>query len=82
MSTLKTLTRSEVLTEFLKTKFTTSKRFGAEGCDAFVSGLETLAEKAAEYKMKHIIIGMPHRGRLNVLETVLEKSAESILAEF
>lgn len=47
-------------------KFLT-KRFGVEGCDSLISGLESMVEHTANNGMKHLVIGMPHRGRLNTL---------------
>ena len=52
---------------FVKSKFNTTKRFGIEGCDTFISGLDKLVESASEKGVSHIVIGMPHRGRLNTL---------------
>ena len=71
-----------MFTEFLNNTFSTSKRFGSEGCDSFISGLGALVDHAAELKMENVIIGMPHRGRLNALYSVLKKPADNILGEF
>lgn len=70
------------MNQFLKSKFATKKRFGIEGCDTLISGLESLADEAAESGVESIVIGMPHRGRLNTLACVLEKPMEEIFAEF
>lgn len=60
----------------MKNKFNTSKRFGVEGCDSMISGLDCLVEIAVDYGIENIIMGMPHRGRLNVLSCVLGKPNE------
>ena len=76
------LCKNEMFTNFLKNRFTTSKRFGIEGCDSVISGLIALVDRAAEHKVEKIIMGMPHRGRLNTLTNVLEKPFEDIFSEF
>lgn len=73
--------RNDVFNNYLSKKFLT-KRFGVEGCDAFVSGLEVMVEAATEKGINHVVIGMPHRGRLNVLSSVLNKPLEEIMTEF
>eukprot|EP01015_Nassula_variabilis_P005669 TRINITY_DN1420_c0_g1_i8.p1 TRINITY_DN1420_c0_g1~~TRINITY_DN1420_c0_g1_i8.p1 ORF type:complete len:929 (-),score=201.79 TRINITY_DN1420_c0_g1_i8:61-2847(-) len=81
--TFKTLSDSEAFTEFCKSKFSTTKRFGIEGVDVGISALDTLAHKSAvTYGVKNIVIGMPHRGRLNTLAIVFEKPLDELLAEF
>ena len=83
MRTLKSLSDSEAFTEFCRSKFSTTKRFGIEGLDSGISALDTLAYKSAvDYHVKNIVIGMPHRGRLNTLAIVFEKPLEELLAEF
>ncbi|EGR28489.1 hypothetical protein IMG5_174430 [Ichthyophthirius multifiliis] len=76
------LCRDYSFVEFLNHHFSTSKRFGSEGCDSFISGLGALIDHAAEKKVEHVVIGMAHRGRLNMLFSVLKKPADNILAEF
>lgn len=78
----KRLCSNESFTNFLKNKFSTSKRFGIEGCDSMISGLEALVDKAVEHKVERIMFGMPHRGRLNTLAEVIGKKHEEILCEF
>jgi len=68
--------------KFVKNVFPTAKRFGCEGTDAFVSGLGAMVEYASEKGIENIILGMPHRGRLNVLYSILRKPARDMLAEF
>ena len=68
--------------EFLKSKFTTHKRFGLEGLESVVSGLKSFVDTAVESGLQDITFGMPHRGRLNVLANVFRKPIEKILSEF
>ncbi len=77
-----TLCFNENFSLFLKNTFSTSKRFGIEGSDTFISGLSTLVDEAAKIKTEHIIFGMAHRGRLNTLALVFNKPMEQIFAEF
>ena len=76
------LCKNESFNLFVKNKFTTVKRFGIEGCDTFISGLGKLVDLAGENKIEHMVFGMAHRGRLNTLAFVLNKSIEEILGEF
>jgi len=67
---------------FLGQKFNTMKRFGLEGCESFIPGLKVAIDAAVEEGATHFIIGMSHRGRLNVLTNVVRKPMEVIMAEF
>jgi 2-oxoglutarate dehydrogenase E1 component len=67
---------------FLATKYPNDKRFGLEGCEALVPGMKALIDRSVDHGVKDIIIGMPHRGRLNVLSNVVRKPNESIFSEF
>ena len=67
---------------FLHTKFVGQKRFSLEGAEAIIPALETLVEEGAVLGVKEFVIGMAHRGRLNVLANILNKSYENIFAEF
>ncbi|KAJ0424416.1 thiamine diphosphate-binding protein [Aspergillus carlsbadensis] len=67
---------------FLATKFPNDKRFGLEGCESLVPGMKALIDRSVDYGIKDIVIGMPHRGRLNVLSNVVRKPNESIFSEF
>lgn len=67
---------------FLATKFPNDKRFGLEGCETLVPGMKALIDRSVDYGIKDIVIGMPHRGRLNVLSNVIRKPNESIFSEF
>ncbi|KAL9091822.1 MAG: hypothetical protein Q9159_001194 [Coniocarpon cinnabarinum] len=67
---------------FLTTKFPNDKRFGLEGCETLIPGMKALIDRSVDYGVKDIVIGMPHRGRLNVLSNVVRKPNESIFSEF
>lgn len=67
---------------FLTQKFNTMKRFGLEGCESFIPGLKVAIDSAVEHGASKFVIGMPHRGRLNVLTNVVRKPMEVIMAEF
>ena len=67
---------------FLATKYPNDKRFGLEGGESLIPGMKALIDRSVDYGVKDIIIGMPHRGRLNVLSNVVRKPNESIFSEF
>lgn len=67
---------------FLSSKFPNDKRFGLEGAESLVPGLKALIDTSVEYGVEDIVIGMPHRGRLNMLSNVVRKPNESIFSEF
>ena len=67
---------------FLATKYPNDKRFGLEGCETLVPGMKGLIDRSVDYGVQDIVIGMPHRGRLNVLSNVVRKPNESIFSEF
>src|SRR3954447_7868457 len=73
---------AEVLEQFLQNKFLGYKRFSLEGAESLIPMLERLIERAARSNVVEIVIGMAHRGRLNVLANVLQKPASEIFAEF
>ncbi|CCK70441.1 alpha-ketoglutarate dehydrogenase KGD1 KNAG_0E01790 [Huiozyma naganishii CBS 8797] len=67
---------------FLSSKFPNDKRFGLEGLEAVVPGIKTLIDRSVELGVEDVVLGMAHRGRLNVLSNVVRKPNESIFAEF
>jgi 2-oxoglutarate dehydrogenase E1 component len=67
---------------FLQTRFAGQKRFSLEGGEALIPLLDTLVEETARLDAVEMVLGMPHRGRLNVLAHVIEKPYEMIFAEF
>ncbi|OAV44017.1 2-oxoglutarate dehydrogenase E1 component [Lewinella sp. 4G2] len=68
--------------DFLKTKYVAQKRFGLEGGEAAIVGLDTIIDQASIEGVEEVVIGMAHRGRLNVLANIMGKSYESIFQEF
>ena len=79
---IKRVIKSQALTDILEVKYGSSKRYGAEGCDAGVSGMEFLADCAGDLGVKSIIVGMPHRGRFNVMMGMFNKAPEQIFSAF
>lgn len=67
---------------FLATKYPNDKRFGLEGGETLIPGMKALIDRSVDHGVKDIVIGMPHRGRLNVLSNVVRKANESIFSEF
>ncbi len=76
------LTDAEVFETFLHSKFLGAKRFSLEGSESLIPLLDEAIEKAGEYGVDEVIIGMAHRGRLNVLVNILEKPADQVFREF
>jgi len=68
--------------QFLGTRFLGAKRFSLEGSEVLVPLLELILDRAVGYGVRNIVIGMAHRGRLNVLANVLGKPLRDIFAEF
>lgn len=79
---LKQLTAAEAFEKFLHTKYPAAKRFGLDGGESLIPGLEAMLQKSAELGVKEAVMGMSHRGRLNVLTNVLAKPYQAIFAEF
>jgi 2-oxoglutarate dehydrogenase E1 component len=73
---------AEGFEQFLHTRYPTAKRFSVEGAESLIPLLDTLVEEGGAHGVEEMVIGMPHRGRLNVLANVLRKPYEMILAEF
>lgn len=68
--------------DFINIKFNTLKRFGLDGCDAFIPGMKAAMDTIQASGGEKAIIGMPHRGRLNFLANVVRKPLDIIFAEF
>ncbi|KAH7925936.1 2-oxoglutarate dehydrogenase, E1 component [Leucogyrophana mollusca] len=73
---------SESFEKFIASKYPNDRRFGLEGCEALIPGMKALIDRSVDHGVKHVTIGMPHRGRLNVLANVIRKPIEAILNEF
>ncbi|ORX39784.1 Thiamin diphosphate-binding protein [Kockovaella imperatae] len=73
---------SELFEKFIASKYPNEKRFGLEGCESLIPGMKALIDRSVDAGVKSIVIGMPHRGRLNVLGNVIRKPIEAILNEF
>lgn len=67
---------------FIHKKFVGQKRFSLEGAEAIIPSLDAIIERGAELGIEEFVIGMAHRGRLNILANILEKPYESIFKEY
>lgn len=76
------LNQAVVFEQFLHTKFVGQKRFSLEGNEALIPALDAVVERGADIGIKEFIIGMAHRGRLNVLANIFNKTYEKIFSEF
>lgn len=79
---LQKLNEAVVFENFLGTKYLGQKRFGLEGGESTIAGLDAIINKSADLGVKEAMIGMAHRGRLNVLANIMHKSYESIFDGF
>ncbi|KAK6633424.1 hypothetical protein RUM44_004027 [Polyplax serrata] len=79
---LKRLVRSAGFENFLAKKWSSEKRFGLEGCDILIPAMKTIIDRSTENGVESIIMGMPHRGRLNVLANVCRKPLDQIFTQF
>eukprot|EP01135_Chromosphaera_perkinsii_P007575 Nk52_evm31s914 gene=Nk52_evmTU31s914 len=76
------LIRADGFETFLASKWSAEKRFGLEGCESLIPGMKSLIDLGADLGVENVVIGMPHRGRLNVLGNVIRKPLENIFGEF
>lgn len=79
---LERLTEAEGFEKFLGIKYTGTKRFGLDGGEAAVPALEQIIKRGGQLGLKQIVIGMAHRGRLNVLVNVMHKPFSALFSEF
>ena len=79
---LNKLIQAEGFEKFLHTKYVGTKRFGLDGAESLIPALEQIIKISGQSKVKEVKIGMSHRGRLNVLANVLQKSYKRIFNEF
>jgi len=79
---LKKLNQAVSFEGFLHTKYVGQKRFSLEGNESLIPALDAIVEKAAELGVEQFVMGMAHRGRLNVLTNIFGKEAKDIFSEF
>ena len=79
---LKKLNEAVSFENFLHTKYVGQKRFSLEGGESLIPALDALVEAAADAGVKEFVLGMAHRGRLNVLTNIFGKSPKNIFSEF
>ncbi|XP_054654937.1 2-oxoglutarate dehydrogenase-like, mitochondrial isoform X2 [Dunckerocampus dactyliophorus] len=76
------LIRSTRFEDFLARKWSSEKRFGLEGCEVLIPALKTIIDVSSTAGIDSVIMGMPHRGRLNVLANVIRKDLDQIFCQF
>ena len=79
---LEKLNQGVIFEKFLHTKYIGQKRFSLEGGETAIAALDSMINTGAEIGVKEVVIGMAHRGRLNVLANILGKTYEQIFSEF
>jgi multifunctional 2-oxoglutarate metabolism enzyme len=79
---LSKLNAAEAFETFLQTKYVGQKRFSLEGAEAVIPMMDSVIDQSAEYSLDEVVIGMPHRGRLNVLANIVGKPYSKIFTEF
>lgn len=79
---LEKLTHAVVFENYLATKFVGQKRFSLEGAEALIPAIHELMEYGVETGVEDFVIGMPHRGRLNVLTNIMHKTYKDVFTEF
>ncbi|KAJ1548780.1 hypothetical protein HK405_015274 [Cladochytrium tenue] len=73
---------SDSFERFVATKYPSEKRFGLEGCESLIPAMKAMVDRSVELGVNSVVMGMPHRGRLNVLSNVVRKPHASIFSEF
>ena len=76
------LNHAVIFESFLGTKFLGQKRFSLEGAEALIPALDSVIQKGSDLGISEFVIGMAHRGRLNVLANIMEKTYKEIFSEF
>ncbi|WNG91706.1 multifunctional oxoglutarate decarboxylase/oxoglutarate dehydrogenase thiamine pyrophosphate-binding subunit/dihydrolipoyllysine-residue succinyltransferase subunit [Mycobacterium sp. ITM-2016-00318] len=79
---LSKLNAAEAFETFLQTKYVGQKRFSLEGAETVIPMMDAVIDQAAEHALDEVVIGMPHRGRLNVLANIVGKPYSQIFSEF
>ncbi|XP_056632148.1 2-oxoglutarate dehydrogenase complex component E1 isoform X5 [Diorhabda carinulata] len=76
------LTRATMFESFLARKYSSEKRFGLEGCEILIPAMKAVIDKSTDLGVESIVMGMPHRGRLNVLANVCRKPLHQLFTQF
>ena len=79
---LERLTAAEGFEKFLQLKYTGTKRFGLEGGESMIPALEQILKRGGQLGLKEVVVGMAHRGRLNVLTNFMGKPFSAVFSEF
>jgi len=79
---LERLVEAEGFEKFLHVKYTGTKRFGLDGGESMIPAMEQILKRGAQLGVKEVVVGMPHRGRLNVLANIMHKPYVAIFSEF
>ena len=79
---LSKLNAAEAFETFLQTKYVGQKRFSLEGAESVIPMMDAVIDRSAEHELQEVVIGMPHRGRLNVLANIVGKPYSKIFTEF
>ncbi len=79
---LEKLNQGVMFEKFLHTKYVGQKRFSLEGGETTIAALDAIINTAAEHDVQEVVIGMAHRGRLNILANIMGKTYEQIFSEF
>jgi 2-oxoglutarate dehydrogenase E1 component len=79
---LERITAAETLEKFLHTRYVGQKRFSLEGGESLISSMDEVLQRAGRYGVQELVIGMAHRGRLNVLVNTLGKNPRELFSEF
>ncbi|MCC6469010.1 MAG: 2-oxoglutarate dehydrogenase E1 component [Alphaproteobacteria bacterium] len=79
---LERLIAAEAFEQFLDRKYTGTKRFGLEGGESLIPALEQILKRGGQLGLREVVLGMPHRGRLNVLANFMGKPFSAIFSEF
>ena len=79
---LRRLHKAELFEKFLHTKYVGQKRFSGEGAESFIAAVDTLIDSCPEHGVEEVVMGMAHRGRLNILCSVMRKPFELVFEQF
>src|SRR5213075_274167 len=79
---LEKLNEGVMFEKFLHTKYVGQKRFSLEGGETTIAALDAIINTAGDHEVQEVVIGMAHRGRLNVLANIMGKTYEQIFSEF